>query len=97
MNNTEILLIRACKSYVPKPRLLSVHRRFYGKFSEAEAEQALNYLLSEICQKYNLLTVKTLVQTLPRNHNNLLSTLTAAIRFCKVTKFPEDIRHKNKN
>jgi hypothetical protein len=96
MNNTEILLIRACKSYVPKPRLLSVHRRFYGDFSEAEAEQGLTWLLADICEKYDLIGIKAMCRSIPL-YSSILEVLLYAIRFSKVTKFPEDFRHKNKN
>jgi hypothetical protein len=95
MTNTEILLVRACKSYVPKPRLLSVHRRFYGSFSEAETEQGLIWLLAGICEKYDLIGVQALSQSIPL-YDYLLEVLIYAIRFSKVDKFPTTFRHKNK-
>ena len=95
MDNTEILLVRACKSYFPKIRILSVHRRFYGKFTEAETEEALTWLLANICEKYGLISVLALSERLPL-HRSMFELLLYTIRFSEVTKFPPSFKGKQK-
>lgn len=57
MDNITQLYIRACKSKDPRTRIRSTYRRFYGKYGEAEMNNALVHILASICDKYLDLSV----------------------------------------
>jgi hypothetical protein len=64
MNTTEMLLIRACKSIDSQTRIGSVLRRFY-LVENASHELGLTVsVLSEICDKYQLISVYDIIQKL---------------------------------
>ena len=63
METNDLLFVRACKSLDPYVRLETLYRRIY--LSEP-SKGNLSLILSEICDKYNLLTVsKTIMELHP--------------------------------
>ena len=66
MNNTEQLLVRACKSSNATKRLFSVHRRFYfnNKNNKQIAYCGLSIILLNLVAKHNPIEVFKLVDSL---------------------------------
>jgi hypothetical protein len=62
LSNTEILFIRACKSGNRRRRLLSVYRRFYGKYDIRVTNNALRYILADIVDKVNPISSAKLLE-----------------------------------
>ncbi|MGZ7118229.1 MAG: hypothetical protein ACXVH2_00820 [Methanobacterium sp.] len=98
MTNTEQLFIRACKSLNPELRVRSVYRRFYGDYYNAANT---SYLLINICNKYDLVSIKDLIEDL--NPDNkwkyayvddsywalVMNILISKIRLTEISKLPE--------
>lgn len=66
MDNITALFIRACKSSDPEKRVRSVYRRFYGSTKLCNAQLA--YLLGEIVEEYNLISITALISRLDPVH-----------------------------
>lgn len=60
MNNTDILLIRACKS-LKRERLYSVVRRFWFLRDQRLQDKVLRSQLSRICDDYDLISLSKFV------------------------------------
>ena len=67
MDKTEQLLVRACKSRNPYPRLYSVYRRFYCG-SRAKADFHLASILTRLCDRYLEISLSRIISDLnPQN------------------------------
>jgi hypothetical protein len=89
----ESIFIRACKSRNPEVRLKSVYRRFYCK--EKPSEILLAYLLSEIVDKYKLISVQRLISEFDEKFARVdakqafLWTIVNSIRYSETKKFTD--------
>jgi hypothetical protein len=104
MTKTEMLFIRACKSTDSSKRILSVYRRFYGKYEPEESLSAVVHILSNIVDKVNkpsLLEVIASLNMYQYIYSNVPKTyvgymqitlllLINRLRFIEVSKLPED-------
>ena len=98
MDNTTVLLIRACKSFDSATRIQSVYRRFYCGTLPASIN-TINHILSSIVEKYNLINTMELCERLNPSHpyfynetldynERLNRVLTSVIRLSPVTEYP---------
>lgn len=101
MDKMEALFVRACKSARPESRINRLYRMFYygGRVDNAHVVT----ILRRICDNYNLLTTKDLIDDLnPSNawkfvdddhpysyHELARAVLTSTIRLTEVSKFAD--------
>lgn len=68
MDNTQALLIRACKSTNPEERLHKLYRKFYYSGGTQEQEkEALSYILTTIVEVHCPMSLSSLVQEMSHN------------------------------
>ena len=97
--NLTMLFIRACKSQDPHKRIKSVYRRFY---LYKDRSDYLASILSDICDKYNLLSTKDWIDKLNPSQkiyyieedNNdyyqlIVNIMISKIRHSPKSKFPD--------
>ena len=103
METNDLLFVRACKSLDPYVRLETLYRRIY--LSEP-SKGNLSLILSEICDKYNLLSSSKMISELhPRYgrytmsmyaepmpyEDRVFQLMLSTLRFSNVDKFDDYI------
>lgn len=99
MNNIELLVIRACKSECPDKRLVSVYRRFYGKYDEKTTTEGINHILVTLVDRYKLMDIYDIIKEMsPDNSWKYQSNdtylgvanqiLLSSIRLSSINVFP---------
>lgn len=105
MDTNDLLFVRACKSLNPRVRLQSVFRHLYNN-DEPASNMHLALILSEICDKYNLLSSSKMISELhPRYgrytmsmyaepmpyEDRVFQLVLSTLRFSNVDKFDDYI------
>ncbi len=104
MTKIEMLFIRAAKTADASKRILSVYRRFYGKYTFEESLSAVVHILSNIVDKVNkpslLETIASLnmhqyiYSNVPKTYEGYMQItlllLINRLRFIEISKLPED-------
>lgn len=104
MDNTDQLLIRACKSLSPQTRIVSVYRRQYytpKNLNPVALYRSVADILLSLVIKYDVVDVRGLITELNPEyrwyhglgenatyHEQLMCVLISMIRHTEVSKFP---------
>jgi hypothetical protein len=100
MDASTQLFIRACKTKNPLKRVERVYKKFYLYQSQPVDKHHIVNILLDICQKGDVLTVRTMVNALDPDQfgyyglsdgdtfiEKVFKILVSKIRLCRVSKF----------